>query len=53
MVAHCLELGAASARYINGSMEDMNFAQAVVRKAEELWGMLTLLEHEMVPASYF
>ncbi|XP_028590293.1 11-beta-hydroxysteroid dehydrogenase 1 isoform X1 [Podarcis muralis] len=43
VVAQCLELGAASASYINGSMEDMAFAQSVVKKAEELWGGLDML----------
>ncbi|KAH0618919.1 hypothetical protein JD844_018465 [Phrynosoma platyrhinos] len=38
VVSRCLELGAASARYMNGSMEDIIFAQLVVKKAEELWG---------------
>ncbi|XP_063153523.1 11-beta-hydroxysteroid dehydrogenase 1 [Candoia aspera] len=53
VVAKCLELGAASARYINGSMEDMKFAQAVVKKAEELWGSLDMLILNHVGNSYF
>ncbi|XP_034270212.1 11-beta-hydroxysteroid dehydrogenase 1 isoform X1 [Pantherophis guttatus] len=53
VVAHCLELGAASARYINGSMEDMKFAQAVVKKAEELWGGLDMLILNHIGNSYF
>uniref|UniRef100_A0A8D0DI01 11-beta-hydroxysteroid dehydrogenase 1 n=1 Tax=Salvator merianae TaxID=96440 RepID=A0A8D0DI01_SALMN len=43
VVARCLEMGAASAMYINGSMEDMMFAQSVVKKALELWGNLDML----------
>ncbi|XP_007438759.1 corticosteroid 11-beta-dehydrogenase isozyme 1 isoform X2 [Python bivittatus] len=53
VVAQCLELGAASARYINGSMEDMKFAQAVVKKAEELWGSLDMLILNHIGKSYF
>uniref|UniRef100_A0A0B8RZ77 11-beta-hydroxysteroid dehydrogenase 1 n=1 Tax=Philothamnus irregularis TaxID=1899461 RepID=A0A0B8RZ77_9SAUR len=53
VVAHCLELGAASTRYINGSMEDMKFAQAVVKKAEELWGGLDMLILNHIGNSYF
>ncbi|XP_070601701.1 11-beta-hydroxysteroid dehydrogenase 1 [Erythrolamprus reginae] len=53
VVAHCLELGAASARYINGSMEDMKFAQAVVKRAEELWGSLDMLILNHIGKAYF
>ncbi|XP_034978555.1 11-beta-hydroxysteroid dehydrogenase 1 [Zootoca vivipara] len=52
VVARCLELGAASASYINGSMEDMAFAQSVVKKAEELWGGLDMLILNHVSPSY-
>ncbi|XP_020636309.1 11-beta-hydroxysteroid dehydrogenase 1 isoform X1 [Pogona vitticeps] len=53
VVARCLELGAASARYMNGSMEDMIFAELVVKKAEELWGSLDMLILNHVGSSYF
>lgn len=38
VVSHCLELGAASAHYIPGTMEDMNFAEQFVAKAGKLMG---------------
>lgn len=41
VVARCLELGAASARHVSGSMEDTAFAEHVVKEAEELLGTLT------------
>ncbi|XP_061488031.1 11-beta-hydroxysteroid dehydrogenase 1 [Rhineura floridana] len=53
VVARCLELGAASASYINGNMEDMTFAQSVVKKAEDLWGSLDMLILNHVGVSYF
>ncbi|KAJ7331753.1 hypothetical protein JRQ81_013933 [Phrynocephalus forsythii] len=53
VVARCLELGAASAKYMNGTMEDMVFAQLVVKKAEELWGSLDMLILNHVGSSYF
>nr|XP_060628811.1 11-beta-hydroxysteroid dehydrogenase 1 isoform X1 [Anolis sagrei ordinatus] len=53
VVSRCLELGAASARYVNGSMEDIIFAQLVVKKAEELWGNLDMLILNHVGSSYF
>ncbi|KAF7254498.1 Corticosteroid 11-beta-dehydrogenase isozyme 1 [Varanus komodoensis] len=53
VVTRCLELGAASARYMNGSMEDMVFAQSVVKKAEELWGSLDMLILNHIGNSYF
>ncbi|XP_042321697.1 corticosteroid 11-beta-dehydrogenase isozyme 1 [Sceloporus undulatus] len=53
VVFRCLELGAASARYINGSMEDIIFAQLVVKKAEELWGNLDMLILNHIGSSYF
>ncbi|XP_058131124.1 11-beta-hydroxysteroid dehydrogenase 1 isoform X2 [Dasypus novemcinctus] len=43
VVAHCLELGAASANYIAGTMEDMTFAEQVVVKAGKLMGGLDML----------
>nr|XP_056700449.1 11-beta-hydroxysteroid dehydrogenase 1 [Euleptes europaea] len=56
VVTRCLQLGAASASYLNGSMEDMGFAQDVVKKAEALWGSLDMLILNHVSAanlSYF
>uniref|UniRef100_A0A8P0NQU5 11-beta-hydroxysteroid dehydrogenase 1 n=3 Tax=Canis lupus familiaris TaxID=9615 RepID=A0A8P0NQU5_CANLF len=38
VVSHCLELGAASAHYIPGTMEDMTFAEQFVAKAGKLMG---------------
>lgn len=38
VVSRCLELGAASAHYIAGSMEDMTFAEQFVVKAGKLMG---------------
>ncbi|XP_027515774.1 corticosteroid 11-beta-dehydrogenase isozyme 1-like [Corapipo altera] len=43
VVEQCLELGAASARYISGSMEDPSFPEVVVREAENTWGGLDML----------
>ncbi|XP_048354951.1 11-beta-hydroxysteroid dehydrogenase 1 isoform X2 [Sphaerodactylus townsendi] len=56
VVIRCLELGAASASYMDGSMEDMGFARDVVKKAEALWGTLDMLILNHVTAanlSYF
>ena len=38
VVERCLELGAASARYVSGSMEDTSFPEVVVKEAENTWG---------------
>lgn len=38
VVKRCLELGAASARYVSGSMEDTTFPEVVVKEAENTWG---------------
>lgn len=38
VVSHCQKLGAASAHYIAGSMEDMAFAEQFVAKAGKLMG---------------
>lgn len=38
VVKRCLELGAASARYVSGSMEDTAFPEVVVKEAENTWG---------------
>ncbi|NWU17628.1 DHI1 dehydrogenase, partial [Cephalopterus ornatus] len=43
VVERCLELGAASARYISGSMEDPSFPEVVVGEAENTWGGLDML----------
>lgn len=43
VVSRCLELGAASAHYIAGSMEDMTFAEQFVVKAGKLMGGLDML----------
>ncbi|XP_012870654.1 PREDICTED: corticosteroid 11-beta-dehydrogenase isozyme 1 [Dipodomys ordii] len=43
VVSHCLELGAASAHYIAGTMEDMAFAEQFVAKAGKLLGGLDML----------
>lgn len=38
VVEKCLDLGAASARYVSGSMESTAFAEEVVKEAENIWG---------------
>ncbi|NXK89803.1 DHI1 dehydrogenase, partial [Formicarius rufipectus] len=43
VVQRCLELGAASARYISGSMEDPSLPEVVVKEAENTWGGLDML----------
>lgn len=43
VVSRCLELGAASAHYIAGTMEDMTFAEQFVLKAGKLMGGLDML----------
>ncbi|XP_065554636.1 11-beta-hydroxysteroid dehydrogenase 1-like [Lathamus discolor] len=43
VVKRCLELGAASARYVSGSMEDATFPDVVVKEAENTWGGLDML----------
>ncbi|KAL0608846.1 Corticosteroid 11-beta-dehydrogenase isozyme 1 [Plecturocebus cupreus] len=43
VVSHCLELGAASAHYIAGTMEDMTFAEKFVAQAGKLMGGLDML----------
>lgn len=40
VVRRCLELGAASAQYVSGSMEDEAFAEQVVKEAEVVLGTL-------------
>ncbi|XP_014803915.1 PREDICTED: corticosteroid 11-beta-dehydrogenase isozyme 1-like isoform X2 [Calidris pugnax] len=53
VVERCLELGAASARYVSGTMEDMAFAEHVVKEAETSLGGLDMLILNHVGASYF
>ncbi|NXV17911.1 DHI1 dehydrogenase, partial [Cepphus grylle] len=53
VVERCLELGAASARYVSGTMEDMAFAEHVVKEAETLLGGLDMLILNHVGTSYF
>ncbi|NXU48769.1 DHI1 dehydrogenase, partial [Turnix velox] len=53
VVEQCLELGAASARYVSGTMEDMAFAEHVVKEAETLLGGLDMLILNHVSPSYF
>uniref|UniRef100_A0A674JW93 11-beta-hydroxysteroid dehydrogenase 1 n=1 Tax=Terrapene triunguis TaxID=2587831 RepID=A0A674JW93_9SAUR len=40
VITRCLELGAASAQYVSGSMEDEAFAEHVVKEAELVLGTL-------------
>ncbi|XP_025891926.1 corticosteroid 11-beta-dehydrogenase isozyme 1 [Nothoprocta perdicaria] len=53
VVEQCLKLGAASAQYVSGSMEDMAFAEHVVKKAENLLGGLDMLILNHIGKSYF
>ncbi|XP_030077493.1 corticosteroid 11-beta-dehydrogenase isozyme 1 [Microcaecilia unicolor] len=53
VVAKCLELGAPSAHYIAGSMDDMVFAESVVKKAENLFGGLDMLILNHIGDFYF
>lgn len=43
VVSRCLELGAASAHYIAGNMEDMSFAEQFVAEAGKLMGGIDVL----------
>ncbi|KAM6998313.1 11-beta-hydroxysteroid dehydrogenase 1-like [Passerculus sandwichensis] len=43
VVERCLELGAASARYISGSMASPSLPEEVLREAENTWGGLDML----------
>ncbi|XP_027727412.1 corticosteroid 11-beta-dehydrogenase isozyme 1 isoform X1 [Vombatus ursinus] len=43
VISECLKLGAASAHFIPGTMEDLVFAEQVVTKAEKLMGGLDML----------
>ncbi|NXJ68076.1 DHI1 dehydrogenase, partial [Rostratula benghalensis] len=53
VVKRCLELGAASARYVSGSMEDTTFPRVVVKEAENTWGGLDMLILNHIGYSYF
>ncbi|XP_009460689.1 PREDICTED: corticosteroid 11-beta-dehydrogenase isozyme 1-like [Nipponia nippon] len=53
VVEQCLKLGAASARYVSGSMEDATFPEVVVREAENTWGGLDMLILNHIGFSYF
>ncbi|XP_025932957.1 corticosteroid 11-beta-dehydrogenase isozyme 1-like [Apteryx rowi] len=53
VVEQCLKLGAASAQYVSGSMEDMAFAEHVVKEAENLLGGLDMLILNHIGKSYF
>ncbi|NWT71052.1 DHI1 dehydrogenase, partial [Prunella himalayana] len=43
VVERCLELGAASARYISGSMDSATLPEELLREAENTWGGLDML----------
>ncbi|XP_069627944.1 11-beta-hydroxysteroid dehydrogenase 1 isoform X1 [Haliaeetus albicilla] len=53
VVKRCLELGAASAHYVSGSMEDTTFPEVVVKEAENTWGGLDVLILNHIGYSYF
>ncbi|XP_005404595.1 PREDICTED: corticosteroid 11-beta-dehydrogenase isozyme 1 [Chinchilla lanigera] len=56
VVSRCLALGAASAHYIAGSMEDMTFAEKFVAEAGKIMGgldMLILNHVHYSPLSFF
>ncbi|XP_009894596.1 11-beta-hydroxysteroid dehydrogenase 1 [Dryobates pubescens] len=53
VVEQCLKLGAASASYVSGSMEDTTFAEMVVREAENTWGGLDMLILNHIGRTYF
>ncbi|NXC42630.1 DHI1 dehydrogenase, partial [Penelope pileata] len=53
VVERCLELGAASARYVSGSMEDTAFAEEVVKEAENTWGGLDMLILNHIGHSFY
>uniref|UniRef100_A0A8C5T6Z5 11-beta-hydroxysteroid dehydrogenase 1 n=1 Tax=Malurus cyaneus samueli TaxID=2593467 RepID=A0A8C5T6Z5_9PASS len=43
VMERCLELGAASARYISGSMDSPTLPEQLLREAENTWGGLDML----------
>uniref|UniRef100_A0A8C5P7I1 11-beta-hydroxysteroid dehydrogenase 1 n=1 Tax=Leptobrachium leishanense TaxID=445787 RepID=A0A8C5P7I1_9ANUR len=53
VVEKCVELGAASAHYIPGSMDNMTFAKQVVHEAEGLFGGLDMLILNHIGFTYF
>ncbi|NXW42920.1 DHI1 dehydrogenase, partial [Nyctiprogne leucopyga] len=53
VVERCLKLGAASARYVSGSMEDTTLPEVVVKEAENTWGGLDMLILNHIGHSYF
>ncbi|NWH68439.1 DHI1 dehydrogenase, partial [Geococcyx californianus] len=53
VVERCLELGAASARYVSGSMEDTKFPEVVVKEVENTWGGLDMLILNHIGSTYF
>ncbi|KFV93551.1 Corticosteroid 11-beta-dehydrogenase isozyme 1, partial [Eurypyga helias] len=53
VVERCLKLGAASARYVSGSMEDTTLPELVVKEAENTWGGLDMLILNHIGYSYF
>ncbi|XP_029429932.1 corticosteroid 11-beta-dehydrogenase isozyme 1 isoform X2 [Rhinatrema bivittatum] len=53
VVAKCLALGAPSAHYVAGSMDDMAFAESVVKEAEKVFGGLDMLILNHIGQTYF
>ncbi|XP_044142980.1 corticosteroid 11-beta-dehydrogenase isozyme 1 [Bufo gargarizans] len=53
VIEKCSKLGAASAYYIPGSMDNMTFAKHVVHEAEHLFGGLDMLILNHVGLTYF
>ncbi|NXD77730.1 DHI1 dehydrogenase, partial [Halcyon senegalensis] len=53
VVKRCLELGAASASYVSGSMEDTTLPEVVVKEAENTWGGLDMLILNHIGFSHF
>ncbi|XP_040277786.1 corticosteroid 11-beta-dehydrogenase isozyme 1 [Bufo bufo] len=53
VIEKCSKLGAASAYYIPGSMDNMTFAKHVVHEAERLFGGLDMLILNHVGFTYF
>ncbi|NXE92787.1 DHI1 dehydrogenase, partial [Menura novaehollandiae] len=53
VVERCLELGAASARYVSGSMDSPTLPEEVVREAENTWGGLDMLILNHIGRSHF
>ncbi|XP_053560664.1 11-beta-hydroxysteroid dehydrogenase 1 isoform X2 [Bombina bombina] len=53
VIEKCTQLGAASAYYIPGSMDNMTFAKSVVQEAERLFGGLDMLILNHIGYTYF